>query len=293
MTQLVPRYPGSKRLYSLLDRFDYGCIVEPFGGSLATSLKAIEGGVKAIQVADADPTVSAIYWCWARQDADLPGAVDLWRLRFEAHPNEAWAGLKLEIEAAVEGSIANSSRVAAASLVLRKLAFGGVIRYSANGKLNIAPNRDQLEKLAQWSYEYPSTNGANILVRNSWQECFTGIPKDSFCLIDPPYYLPRSCGRMTPAYWRHEPHDRETLHLCLDAVQLAVQCPQISRIVVCNYASPELDEFMGSIGRMGLPVKRATFGRCDSINRTRKAVTNAEEVLWFIGEEKYKQLEIA
>ena len=310
ISALVPRYPGSKRLYDFNDCGDYDSVIEPFTGSGITSLKLLNQGARSLFWADTDATMRAIYHVWVNSELHDQFYIHLEEFRSSfcretVERDIAWNQLKDTFDAA---DISIPAKLAAASLCLRKLTFGGVVRASANGKLNVTYCNGQLDELKKWRYRLPIAP-PTLSISQSWEGSFKELEesdcKRTFCLIDPPYWLPlyeadeslkkvrRQTGAMTPCYLGHKPHDRATLDLCVDAVRVALSIQKIKRIVVTNYFSEELDSAIAALcEEFKKPLTIKTVGKLDGINRGRVATTQNREAIWSIGDAATKQLSL-
>ena len=316
ISALVPRYPGSKRLYDFNDCGDYDSVIEPFTGSGITSLKLMSQGARSLFWADTDATMRAIYSVWVNSKLhdQFYSYLEEFRSSFFREPLEhdrAWTQLKDTFDSADES---NPARLAAASLCLRKLTFGGVVRASANGKLNVTYCKGQLEELEKWRYRLPIAP-STLSISQSWEGSFKELEvsdcERTFCLIDPPYwapiyetvsYLPLDKGfkkvsvktsTMTAAYIGHKPHDYATFDLCVDAVRAALSSQKIQRIIVTNYFSEELDSAIAALcEEFKKPLTIKTVGKLDGINRGRVATTQNREAIWSVGYAATKQLSL-
>jgi len=327
ISALVPRYPGSKRLYDFNDCGDYDSVIEPFTGSGITSLKLLNQGARSLYWADTDPTMRAIYQVWVDKSLHdqfyfyleefrasffkesltlvCPDGMRVLEDSIRSTQDKAWNQLKETFDSADES---NPARLAAASLCLRKLTFGGVVRASANGKLNVTYCNGQLDELEKWRYRLPIAP-YTLSISQSWEGSFKELERSdcerTFCLIDPPYWLPlyetdeelkkvrRQTGTMTPCYLGHKPHDRATLDLCVDAVRVALSIQKIKRIVITNYFSEELDSAIAALcDEFKKPCTIETVGKLDGINRGRATTTQNKEAVWSVGYAAIKQLSL-
>lgn len=327
ISALVPRYPGSKRLYDFNDCGNYDSVIEPFAGSGITSLKLMSQGARSLFWADTDATMRAIYHVWVDKSLHdqfyfyleefrasffkesltlvCPDGMRLLEDSIRSIQDKAWTQLKDTFDAADES---NTAKLAAASLCLRKLTFGGVVRASANGKLNVTYCNGQLDELEKWRYQLPIAP-PTLSISQSWEGSFKELEKSvcerTFCLIDPPYWLPlckadedlkkvrRQAGTMLPCYLGHKPHDRATLNLCVDAVRTALSIQKIQRIVITNYFSEELNSAIAALcDEFKKPLTIKTVGKLDGINRGRVATTQNKEAIWSIGHAATKQLSL-
>lgn len=267
----IPVYPGNKaharyRKVIFGGRFQWGAIVEPFAGTGST---ALYGRTESRILAESAPDVRAIWSAWVEGDW---GYVQDGIRSYQRMPTqEAWDTAKA-VYAQHQGL-----QLAAASLVLRKLAFGGVIRHGANGELNVSWHESKAMSFRQWKAPAPHATGKVMLYDDALQ-CLRESPEDdALVVIDPPYWLPGT-GRMTPAYRAHTPHGDDTFALCVDALVLAL--PWAKRIVVCNYESPQLHE---AILALAPHAKWVDFGVMDRMNNGNgEAKVKANERFWVI-----------
>jgi len=300
---LIPRYPGGKRklLSQIYDGGRYDSIVEPFigGGAATLRLLPIVGNA---YLSDADPTVWSIWHCWNHPELHLAVYENLKTLKNEAIADiaSAWISLKAEFEAA---NTSNPARLAAVSLTIRKLTFGGVVREGANGHLNVKWVQCQVDTLPRWRYRFPPfPPNAHISLSQSWEAALDAFEKSSseaaIALIDPPYWVPytpgtkrKGRGGMTPAYIGHKPHDEATLAMCVNCVQRLAVNPCVKRVVVANYLSARLDAALFDIAAAAnLPIVRTVLGRLDGLNMSRAVSTENLDTLWTIGQSHQSQL---
>lgn len=293
-------YPGNKgdstyRSHIFGERFQWGAVLEPFCGTGATSLYA---RCDRRFLAESAPDVRAIWQAWI--DGQWHEVVGRIRDYQRCPVPETWAYAK---------GVYHDSRcplnLAAASLVLRKLAFGGVIRHNRKGRLNVTWNPSKIPAFLNWDPVAPPPP-SGISLTHDWKEAVlrweaAKIP-ETLVLLDPPYYLPykagterRGTGLMTPAYRDHRPHSEECLKLTLDPLRIITPNPNAKRIVVCNYYSDRLQTEIVAIaratGRMlvstpGIPCKveqGIDIGVMGHMNRGNgKPRVKAVEKLWIL-----------
>jgi hypothetical protein len=273
----LPRYPGSKRLYHHL-----------------------HNPIDLAFLSDSDPTVHAVWLAWLNpsKHAAVLNEIDKWKHVFERlGPDEAWTQLKLSIEDFPGDFV----ELAAASLVLRKLTFGGVVREGASGRLNIKWVQGQVTQLLKWTYKFPPQPNGLINISLDWRDSLAQLQRAAFdeaiALIDPPYWLPygpgssrRGTGRMSPCYPGHSPHAPWQRDMCLDAVAAALADPRITRIFITNYYSAEL---AGALFELCPELHEQAQGKLDGINPGRKRGTNHIEALWTLDRRTNQQLAIA
>jgi len=284
----IPVYPGNKRKRKYRAAiFDgdlcWGSIVEPFCGTGST---ALYGYTNYRFLGESAPDVRAIWESW------LSGQWHKVResVRFAAtlDPQHAWDTAK-ELYEITEKPV----QLAAASLILRKLAFGGVIRHNTQGKLNVTWSSHKVEAFRNWAVSAPPVC-PGITLRDSWEGAIAAWQdlecQKSLVVIDPPYWLPyapgterRGTGLMTPAYAGHRPHDDETLALCLEPLRQVASNPNAARIVVCNYYSDLLNTEIANIAnRHNRRFTWKNFGVMEGLNHNKKQRVQAIERFWIL-----------
>jgi hypothetical protein len=201
-------------------------------------------------------------------------------------PN-TWSVIKDAYEAGDTGDL---NYLAAITLMLHKLSFGGVIR---SGKiadnLNIAPSIDQMGVLWGWEHRYP-TAPAFLSFSGSWEGAVTAFEAstqvDALAVIDPPYYWPVR-GEMTPAYRWHTPWADETLALTLDCAGAMAKSRKLSRIVVTNYLSDPVDQAMtGLAAEHNWYLTRVDLGRLDGLNRSKACTSDRRDTAWIFNRDR-------
>jgi hypothetical protein len=262
-TSPLTRYPGSKRRYAELH----------FPVDLA-------------YFSDSDPSVLAVWEAWLdpAKHADVLTVIDGWKALFQVMGADIpWHQLKAAV-----GGEAQGIELAGASLALRKLTFGGVVREGAKGKLNIKWVPCQVSQFLQWTYLFPPQPNGSINLSRDWRDSLAELQKGDFdeaiAVIDPPYWLPygpgssrRGTGRMSPCYPGHDPHAQWQMDMCVDAFAAALAEPRITQIFVTNYHSSELANALFDL----CPELHEQIGRkLDGINPGRKKGTNHLEALW-------------
>lgn len=290
----IPVYPGNKahsnyRKIIFGGQFVWDAIVEPFAGTGST---ALYGRTERRYLGESSNDVRAIWNVWDRGDW---GAIqqeirDYQRMDSPVHAWDVAKGIYEDTIDYTDDELGewSSLSLAVASLVLRKLAFGGVIRHSRDGELNVSYHESKFPAWQRWKAYAPHPTGV-IEIRRDWLCCLRSMPrglgKNVLTLIDPPYYLPyapgterRGTGAMTPAYGNHEPHEGGTLHLCLGAVEYALKYP--GRIVVCNYLSNEMHNGILAMAPHATWTDVGTMKRMNNGNGEPRI--NAVERLWVI-----------
>ena len=262
-SRFLPCYPGAKSKQSYRDaifngRFEWHSVVEPFCGTGATALYA---RAQSRFLGEAAHDVNAIWQAWL--DGEWPQLRNRVRWYQQGSPDTAW-------DAAWEEYHNPGSRngLAAASLVLRKLCFGGVLRTNSRGRLNVTWSPHKVAAFRSWYCHAPEPM-AGTVVTPSWQTALEqwsqSDPGDSLVLIDPPYWDPGSA--CTASYGNHSPQSVQHRDDCINAAQLAANQPSAKRIVVCNYASEELHWAMTDLAA---ETKRSLlwqdFGRLNQMN---------------------------
>ena len=201
-------------------------------------------------------------------------------------PN-TWATIKDAYEA---GDSSDLNYLAAITLLLHKLSFGGVIRSGKRAdNLNIAPSIDQMGVLWGWEHRYPSPP-AFLSFSGSWEGAVTSFEDsdktNALAVIDPPYYWPVR-GEMTPAYRWHTPWSDETLALTLDCTGAMAKSKKLSRIVVTNYLSDPIDQAMtGLAAAHDWHLSRVDLGRLDGLNRSKACTSDRRDTAWIFNRDR-------
>jgi hypothetical protein len=299
---LFPRFPGNKRNYALYDGGQHDAVIEPFGGSAIFSQQMMQRGAKQIFIADADPTVLAVYKVWKAPHLHHDFYLELraFQKYLARDPEMAWGCLKENLDYPRRRSTA---LLAAASLTLRHLTFGGVVRCSENGKLTISYCEERLPVLQRWRYQLPPIpKDCQVNVYSNWLECVTAFSQvmgicpaaKAIALLDPPYYSDRSVGiRMTPAYPGHQPHDISTIDLTIKPLEALLQVPQVRRITITNYCSAALDEQIKAMAATTqLPMRFTQLTKLDGMQRRYPTKTQNVEGLWEFGYPACDQLQL-
>ena len=71
--------------------------------------------------------------------------------------------------------------------VLRNLAFGGMLRYSRDGKFNIPYGYYKNFKTLKWNENYDNIFDNTTFFSGDWQDTVEGLSSDDFVFLDPPY----------------------------------------------------------------------------------------------------------
>lgn len=218
--------------------------------------------------------------CWGREKERKAVASLL-----DWHKNQILKDALLHFESLIEagnnGYFCMSAVAAAASyLTLKRLTFGGVLRSSKQGKLNVALSADKLEKfLAKghkhrkrcaltpsifpdkdmgddywgWRYEWPTSTIQTLDVHDHWRgavEALANGPHErALVTIDPPYYSPKQwvetrqdgSKRVSKMTPAYGNHNPQAdLDLCVDPLDAVLATGKAARIVLFNYWSEEL-----------------------------------------------------
>lgn len=295
MPPIIPIYPGSKRLrmYRQVifgDRYQWDAVLEPFVGGGATSLYA---WANHRFIADVAPDILSIWRAWIDGHwGKVREAIADYQAISKTDPQAAWDKAKARYELLALPGV----ELAVVSLVLRKLAFGGVLRTNADDELTVSPHSSKVKPFLNWKSNPPAP-GPGWTVKTSWQDAVeawreAGIVGDTLVLLDPPYYLPygpgterRGTGLMTPAYPGHKPHSDETWGLATNPIAAVAKDPRATRIVIFNYYSYELDQAIGAIaGITNRSLKDYNFERMSRMNNGNgKAKVKANEYAWVMG----------
>ena len=267
-TGLLHPYPGSKKdwhKYPIWDERQYDATIEPFVGSGHFTHRMLANGrVKNAFIGDIDPAVNVVWRAWMDTEPDEFGfwGGECGRDYIQKFINDYAANIKLgmddlyfcELKEWLEDGIESEPhKLAAASIILRKLVFGGVLRCNAQGKLNVALSQDKLEQFLNWNFEWPHFDESwRLSVSDSWQQCLANFEnsdcQNAIAFVDPPYWLPpksrpgrRGAGSMTPAYTHHgNPQGQELLDAFINCLERLLDNHRVSRVVATNYVSPEL-----------------------------------------------------
>ena len=263
-TGLLHPYPGSKKdwhKYPVWDERSYDCVIEPFIGAGHFSHRMLANGrVKDAFVADIDPAVNIVWCLWASDAGCLDRMhVDLWanqiandiKAHFEIHGLEGVQSWLEDLSKWLWGG--DRGNLAIASVLLRKLVFGGVLRCNTKGQLNVALSQDKLEAFSSYEFNWPYfCDSWQVSVSDSWQSCIQRFEEsdcqNAIAFVDPPYWLPpksrpgrRGTGAMTPVYMHHgNPEGQETFDLFINCIDRLLANPRVSRVVATNYISEEL-----------------------------------------------------
>lgn len=295
LPRLLSRYPGAKRppKYQFDDGGNYDAVVEPFAGSAVTSV-SMSRRVQNVFLADADPTIRSLLQVWLNPGLHKRYYDCLsYRLQMmQQHPETHWPVLLSVFENAGDGDL---EYYGAASTMVRELTFGGVIRFNANGKMNAPMVKDRIEFLKRQTierYRLPSAPRSGF-VGKDWSEAFDALEQSdcqsALCVIDPPYFN-STCK--DAVYAGHSPQSLFTLRLCVDAVERAVNMPQIKRIVICNYWSEDLAQALWQVAGDRITGQQFT-GSLTQMQRSKNCSTQNQECVWTIGQPAVKQLELA
>ena len=269
MGGIFPRFPGScdRWLEALpLDGCDLVC--EPFAGSASLTVHAHQNGIAHAISGETDPSVRV---CLALYR--IPPLFPVFRRAMICHqasirkdPVAAWDIIKQEMETLIAGGSRGSiSELAAVSHAYRALAYAGIVRSAkSTNKLNVGMGKEQLKTFPTKDFSNLKImpDGCSLDVHSDWRGAIAAIPENAnaFVLIDPPYY----CGpkkRMEPCYPGHRPRDPETLGLCIDALSAALAHKGVRRVVMKNYATPELEQFLESTPTSWIVIRKVTGQR--------------------------------
>jgi len=298
MSTLMPRYPGSKARYLIQwdDGARFDAVVEPFLGA-GHFLQYYLPRVQHAFAAEADPSVLAIWHSWLRPNEHhrVYWWINSLQRDFAFDTKQAWAWQFLK--GVFHEPSSDPTILAAASLVIRKLAFGGIVRCSKNGKLNVTYSKLQLPELLKWEYRFPPQPPIPIHLDQDWSDAVTTFSDseavEAIALVDPPYYVPRRYGRVTPCYPNHKPHSPDTLDLFLDCTSSLLSTGRCSRIICTNYYSPETDDAIRAIAsQYNCPITLEMGSTLTSINRGMEASSINIEATWILGHEYARQLEL-
>ena len=312
---------GSKKYRAIHDGGDYDCIYEAFtGGGGFTLLHP--NAPRALFGADADPAVRAA-WLAMHDDKTRTIAADRiawWTQQFQGvsleQAQRSWRVLREEFNWGGHPATRGKTRLAyyaAASIVIRRLCFGTVLR-TANqpsttfhGKklhrLNIAlsykaeKGKSKLESFQGWQHQWPTPldhctitthfNTSAIALKHSHYQ-------SAIAVIDPPYWVPyepgtnrRGTGAMTAAYPGHKPSDDREFGLCIDAINAAFATGKVKRAVVFNYVSGRLDQAIRiAAKRWNMPCHFSNLGPLGNMNNAQQKHGRFDEGVWELGDRR-------
>jgi len=306
-TGLISPYVGSKadvNKYPVMDGGNYDCLIEPFFGAGHFTTRHIASVGKAY-VAEKDPSVWAVAYCWARPR--LRAAVDNLVIKYRAQvlqdPEAAYEFLKRRFD-----EMANDSRVfynrpvtvmlAATSITIRKLLFGAVARPNrTTGKLNVSLSQDKLasfekrhgvpqlplftrQQCQTWVHHWrPLPTNAHLNLFPDWRTVCMALEMSSvtnaIAFVDPMYWVPyepgtkrRGTGAMTAAYRGHDPSSPELLNDCLECVEWLLNTGKVGRLVLTNYISAPIFSAMENLAqKYNYPLAFSDLGPLDGMNR--------------------------
>jgi hypothetical protein len=245
--------PGDRKMGGIFDRFPgatdpgmvktEGCdlIVEPFAGSGECTVVHLGGtsGIKKAIIADADPTIRAVWNLYqnAEHEKETLKQLHSYRKALATEPKVTWEIIKRRFEEYLKtGQINNTASAAAVSLIYRSVAYAGIVRSGkSSNTLNVSPGRDQLAYIHKKVFR-PRLLPPNceIDIYSDWRLAIQAIPKtaQAVVLIDPPYWSPIG---MEPCYPGHRPKHPSTLAAWHYSIMMAMAHPGIKRIVAKNY----------------------------------------------------------
>ena len=302
--------------YPVDDYRSYDVVVEPFAHAGPIVIERLLNfgtpiGCKSAIVSDADLSVYAIWKVWITPELQdkCSEIINTYKVRLSAvkttkedmKSSEAYViyqELKNKFNSLINNQSSDYAAIAAISLILRKLVFGGVIRCSSKG-LNVTLSWDKLKSFSRWNHQwYELDPMCHIELAKDWQGSLINLEQSSFkkflVLIDPPYWLPyepgtkrRGTGSMTPAYAVHNPWDEDTFQMAVGSVEKCLQLMNQSgdsRIVHTNYWSKPMQLAMKELSRKyGINVNTTLLGTLTGMNHARINKTNRIECAWEFG----------
>jgi hypothetical protein len=291
----LPRYMGSKRKFcKLLDNGkNHQVILEPFAGAAHYSFHKFSQPEPPSHVfwGEKDASVRAIFlaWGWGYHE-EVCAKIHDWKERFRDNgARTMWPALTDAWETCntSEGRV-HLIDFAAASLVLRKLTFGGMLRTNkSDGRLNIKYVGCQLPELLKWNFTFPPIpEDAPFCLMPSWQGCIMQFRKaerfnTAEALLDPPYWSPDKS--LTGCYPGHDPSSVETFGLSVDSFRACLEDERIKRIILCNYYSDELDCAVHNVaGEFGEEVQAIQTGTLAGVQKSRKITTTESQAIWVV-----------
>lgn len=288
MQSIFKRYPGSKRKHPIYDGGHYNAVIEPFAGSAALSFQMLRRGCQSIFLADTDPTIRAVYEVWADPSLheQFYACIRSYLALLREKPDQAWEVMTSKF---VNSAPIPVPEISAISLIVRDLTFGGIVRVNDAGKFNAVMVQGQYEKLKRWGVERYALPYApkHLVVASDALELLDqysahGWGDRALCLIDAPYWTPLPSHR---SYGDYEPSDPKWLLLCLAVTKKALSNPRISRVVVINYWSGELDQGLQELSQEVGHDRPYTsrLGKLANMQRGRGFVSKNVEYMWEFG----------
>ena len=316
--------PDGRWLSRVCDRpHHYDVIVEPFAGSGAVTWQHSHGITNAI-AADVDPGVQAVWECWdlpiTHNIVDAPKYVieqmEVFKGKIARDPQKGFEFLKKKYERYGEVYSERSDTIriqmAAVSLTLRRLVFGGTLRTAkTTKKLNVALSKSSSAKtgskldryLAGWRYVWPDNGIQQLTFKHDWEGAVQALANSDYenalVVIDPPYYSPKEWieerkdgrkvqSRMTAAYPGHDPQSVDELAMCIDCLDAVLATGKAGRVVVFNYWSEELDEQIFSLATKkhwdwDRNCYTSNLGPLGGMNNAQKFHARDVEMAWEIG----------
>jgi hypothetical protein len=304
---------ANKSKYPVDDYRNYDVIVEPFAHAGPIAIERLLNfgkpiGCRNAIVSDSDLSVYAIWKTWLDESLmkDCSQIINDYHLRLssvkttkdEMKNSEAFSvylELKEKFNFLMTERSSDYSTMAAVSLLLRKLVFGGVIRTSRKG-LNVTLSWDKLKSFPNWNHQWHQLDPlCNVDISMDWRTCLDKLEESNFkralVLIDPPYWLPyepgskrRGTGAMTQAYTVHKPSDDETFLMATESVERCLAMDKNIRVVMTNYWSRPLQLKMQILSRKyQIPVHTTQMSVLAGMNKSRVNTTNRIETAWEFG----------
>lgn len=240
-TRLLSPYPGAKNpaVYPVHDGGDYDCWVAPFAGSGEQEawIARMYPGM-AVIAADADPLVRSVWRCWDSAGARnaVVEAIKGYSVKVESDPEKGFELLSLQMQQGLLSYPSSFINLAAVSIVLRRLTFGGVIRLNSKGELNVGLSQDKLRTFRKgWEFAWPQSPN-RLRMFDDWAKAMDFVAgwgpdplwnfSSAIAIIDPPY-----CDGTTAAY----AHADGTMSMGVDCIDGLLASGNVSRIVAFNY----------------------------------------------------------
>jgi site-specific DNA-adenine methylase len=301
--RLLSPYPGAKNpdRYPVHDGGNYDCWVAPFAGSgEQEAWLALHYPGLPLVVADADPAVLAVWRCWGSEGARnaVNEALNSYTARVYADPEEGFGRLAMRFHEGVSRYPRVFIDLAAVSILLRRLTFGGVIRLNGDGVLNVGLSQDKLQSfLKGWKFEWP-TPPRSLKVFCDWALAMDWVaghdprtPETNYrraiAIVDPPY-----CAGTTDAYANADGQ----LSMALDCIEGLLASGNVARIVAFNYWGewvegadapteyPVCEAMQQLAAKYGTDAHFSHLGTLATMNKgTGKAAVHRFEGVWEIG----------
>ena len=313
-----PGGKGNFRKYPVWDeRYCYDAWIEPCVAAGHQVHKYLAKGIiRNAFVADIDPKVAATWQVWSTPSLRSEVAERINRLSYRLLSDPV--GVYEEMKAIIDGGSTDTVEIAAASLVGRQFVFGNTLRSNAKGQLNVCASKDKTRSLLRrsgvvgehpqlnpglleqmnkgWRFEMPYFDSRwNVNWSANAHACIDAFEASShqraIAFFDPPYWVPRGSrpgrrgtGALTPAYTHHgDPQGDDLFTLCVSVLERLLSNPNIERVVMTNYISPQIVKAVEAMDKGGLPWQLTSLGTLATMNNGYERDDCPMEGFWEFG----------